>query len=261
MTSRSGRWWAVSRSTGPPPASAPTGTACIPRSKGLTVAVFRQTTSRLDDPQLHSHVVISSKVQTDDGRWLALDARTLKGYQRALGGMYQSVLRAELTARYGVAFGEIVKGQAEIAGVPAELLEQFSKRTVQVDAAFQTALAEFWTREGRDPTPKERGALGRQAAADTRGHKSGHGVGDLRARWSERSRCGRGHARLVASRHRRRGTRSTGDRAGELSRTVMAELTDRRRRGIASTCSKRCVTSTRPHPDDRRCRLGGGVGT
>jgi len=154
-----------------------------PESQGLTVAVFRQTTSRLDDPQLHSHVVISSKVQTEDGRWLALDARTLKGFQRALGGLYQSVLRAELTARYGVAFGEIDKGQAEIAGVPEQLLEQFSKRTVQVDSAFQTALAEFWAREGRDPTPKERGALGRQAAADTRNHKSGLGTEDLSARW------------------------------------------------------------------------------
>ncbi len=66
--------------------------------------MFRQTTSRLDDPQLHSHVVISSKVQTIDGRWLALDARTLKGFQRALGGIYQSVLRAEVTARYDVAW-------------------------------------------------------------------------------------------------------------------------------------------------------------
>ena len=90
-----------------------------PDSQGLTCAVFRQTTSRLDDPQLHSHVVISAKVQTDDGRWLALDARVLKGFQRALGGLYQSVLRAELTARYGVVFGEIVNGQAEIAGVPS----------------------------------------------------------------------------------------------------------------------------------------------
>ena len=71
-----------------------------PDTQGLTAAVFRQTTSRLDDPQLHSHVVISSKVQTADGRWLALDARTLKGFQRALGGIYQSVLRAEVTARY-----------------------------------------------------------------------------------------------------------------------------------------------------------------
>jgi conjugative relaxase-like TrwC/TraI family protein len=154
-----------------------------PDSQGLTAAVFRQTTSRLDDPQLHSHVVISAKAQTDDGRWLALDARTLKGYQRALGGLYQSVLRAELTARYGVVFGELVNGQAEIAGVPDELLERFSKRTAQVERAFQVKLAEFHTREGRDPTPKERGALGREAAEDTRGHKTGHGVADLRSRW------------------------------------------------------------------------------
>ena len=117
-----------------------------PDSQGLTVAVFRQSTSRLDDPQLHSHVVISSKVQTVDGRWLALDARVLKGFQRSLGGLYQSVLRSELTARYRVAFAEIEKGQAEIAGVPEQLLERFSKRTVQVDRAFQTKLADFYAR-------------------------------------------------------------------------------------------------------------------
>jgi conjugative relaxase-like TrwC/TraI family protein len=156
-----------------------------PETGGLTVAVFRQTTSRLDDPQLHSHVVISAKVQTGDGRWWALDARTLKGYQRALGGLYQSVLRAELTARYGVVFAGIVNGQAEIAGVPTDLLELFSKRTVQVDAAYREALAEFWTREGRDPTARERGALGRQAALDTRTHKSGTDATALRQRWQE----------------------------------------------------------------------------
>jgi hypothetical protein len=112
-----------------------------------------------------------------------LDARVLKGFQRSLGGLYQSVLRAELTARYGVAFCEIDKGQAEIAGVPERLLEQFSKRTAQVDRAFQTKLADFYAREGRDPTPKERGALGREAAEDSRGHKTGNGVVDLRSRW------------------------------------------------------------------------------
>jgi conjugative relaxase-like TrwC/TraI family protein len=159
------------------------GARLHPESQGLTVAVFRQTTSRLDDPQLHSHVVISSKVQTADGRWLALDARSLKGFQRALGGLYQSVLRAELTARYGVVFGEIVKGQAEIAGMPEGLLEEFSKRSVQVERAYQRLLADFYAREGRDPISKEDGAMRRQAAADTRGHKSGHGAGDLRSRW------------------------------------------------------------------------------
>ena len=154
-----------------------------PDSQGLIAAAFRQSTSRGDDPQLHTHVVISAKVQTVDGRWLALDARFLKRYQRALGGLYQSVLRAELTSRYRLAFGDIVNGQAEIDGVPDELSEVFSKRTVEVDQAVTLMVAEFYQREGRDPTRWERAALTRQAAADTRVHKSGHGVDDLRGRW------------------------------------------------------------------------------
>src|SRR5687768_5293792 len=47
------------------------GARLHPETHGLTIAAFRQTTSRLDDPQLHTHLVISAKVQTDDGRWLA----------------------------------------------------------------------------------------------------------------------------------------------------------------------------------------------
>jgi conjugative relaxase-like TrwC/TraI family protein len=89
-----------------------------PDTNGLTIAAFRQTTSRADDPQIHTHAVISAKVQTADGRWLALDARYLKRHQRMLGGLYQSVLRAELTHRFGVEWRPIVNGQAEIAGDP-----------------------------------------------------------------------------------------------------------------------------------------------
>ena len=73
------------------------------------MALFSQATSREDDPQLHTHVVISAKVQTADGSWLALDGRYLKRKQRALGGLYQSVLRAELTHRYGIAWERIVR--------------------------------------------------------------------------------------------------------------------------------------------------------
>ncbi|MFZ1491359.1 MAG: relaxase domain-containing protein [Ilumatobacteraceae bacterium] len=56
--------------------------------------------------------------------------------------MYQSVLRAELTERFGVGFGPIVNGQAEIAGVPGvpdDLIDLFSKRTVQVRAMAHSA--------------------------------------------------------------------------------------------------------------------------
>ncbi len=148
------------------------------------MATFRQTTSRADDPQVHTHAVISAKVQTEDGRWLALDARYLKRHQRMLGGLYQSVLRAELTHRYGVAWEPIVNGQAEIVGLPRELLEVFSKRAGQVDAALAAKVGEFRHREGRDPTAWERAALCREASADTRAHKTGNGVGDLRTRWA-----------------------------------------------------------------------------
>ena len=53
-----------------------------------------------------------------------------------LGGLYQSVLRAELTDRFGVEWRPIVNGQAEIAGVPDELLGVFSKRTADIDVAL-----------------------------------------------------------------------------------------------------------------------------
>lgn len=94
------------------------GSRQFPDVHGLTMAAFRQATSREDDPQLHTHVVISTKVQAPDGRWYALDARYLKRKQRSLGGLYQSVLRAELTHRYGVVWGPIVNGQPRSPACP-----------------------------------------------------------------------------------------------------------------------------------------------
>ena len=154
-----------------------------PDSQGLTMATFRQTTSRADDPQIHTHAVISAKVQTPDGRWYALDARYLKRHQRMLGGLYQSVLRAELTHRFGVEWRPIVNGQAEMAGVPNELIAVFSKRSGDIDVALAAKVDEFRHRQGREPSRWERGAMSREAAADTRSRKSGHGAADLATRW------------------------------------------------------------------------------
>ena len=159
------------------------GTRLHPDTGGLTAAMFRQSTSRADDPQLHTHVVVSAKVQTDDDRWWALDARVLKRHQQTFGYIYQSALRAELTARYGVVFDEIVNGQAEIAGVPTELLHQFSKRAHVIAVEMDDRIADFIDRTGREPTDGEYAAMEREAAADTRDHKTGLGVTDLRSRW------------------------------------------------------------------------------
>ncbi|MGH8952963.1 MAG: MobF family relaxase, partial [Acidimicrobiia bacterium] len=159
------------------------GTRSFPDAEGLTMAVFQESTSREDDPQLHTHAVISSKVQAPSGRWYALDAHYLKHHQHALGNLYQSVLRSELTHRYGVAWGPIVNGQAEITGIPEELLDQFSKRTRQVDDLNTVLLDAFRDREGRDPTRREAAAIEREAARDSRSAKSELPIDQARARW------------------------------------------------------------------------------
>jgi conjugative relaxase-like TrwC/TraI family protein len=192
-----------------------------PDTAGLSVATFRQTTSRADDPQLHTHAVISAKVQTDDGRWWALDARYLKRNQRMLGGLYQSVLRAELTHRYGVGWEPIVSGQAEITGTPAELLKVFSKRTAQVVAALAVKVDEFRARQGRDPTRWERAALCREASADTRHHKTGVAVPDLRTRWeTEAASVGWTADRLVTE------LAAAGRSRGEVPQVTVEQVVD-----------------------------------
>ena len=158
-------------------------TRMYPDANGLTMAAFRQSTSRADDPQIHTHLVVSAKVQLPDERWMALDARFLKRHQRTLGGLYQSVLRAELTHRYGVVIEPIVNGQAEIAGVPIELLGTFSKRAVEIDTAMVDALDEFERREQRDPTRQEVAVMERRIAADSRTRKTGLSADELRLMW------------------------------------------------------------------------------
>lgn len=93
---------------------------------GLITATFRQHTSRALDPQMHTHVVIANRVLGPGGRWLALDARTLKLDQRTLSALYHCGLRAELTTRLGVRWNDPEHGIAEMADVAPEVLATFS---------------------------------------------------------------------------------------------------------------------------------------
>ena len=110
---------------------------------GLAALLVRHRTSRTLDPQLHTHAVVAAKVRSVDGRWRALDATMVYRDQRALGAIYQAALRAELTERLGVAWGAVVKGQAELVGVPEELTEAYSTRAEQVRERLARKLAAF----------------------------------------------------------------------------------------------------------------------
>ncbi len=151
---------------------------------GLAALLVRHRTSRALDPQLHTHAVVAAKVKSVDGRWRALDAAMVFRDQRTLGAIYQAALRAELTARLGVAWGPVVKGQAEILGVEERLLEAFSRRAGQVQRRLRGKLAAFARAEGRDPSRREWSILARDAARESRPAKvRGRDAGELRGEW------------------------------------------------------------------------------
>lgn len=146
-------------------------------SLGITAALFRQHTSRTMDPQLHTHALISSKVQDETGKWLALDARFLKYQQRTIGWIYDAALRTELTARLGVAWERTDEGLlVDMDCIPDEVRELFSKRTVQVDNRL-AELLERWQDEhdGAEPDARTIAKLERKAVTDSRPDKT-HGV-------------------------------------------------------------------------------------
>jgi conjugative relaxase-like TrwC/TraI family protein len=136
---------------------------------GLSVLAVRHRTSRLLDPQLHTHALVIARVQGPDGRWRALDATMLYKAQRMLGALYQAALRSELTRVYPrIAWDPVVKGQAEIAGT-ARMREAFSRRTEQMQTRYERLLGTWRERHpGREPTDKERCLLERQAAKESR---------------------------------------------------------------------------------------------
>ncbi len=176
------------------------GAVAVVDAKGIAAAVFRQHTSRALDPQLHTHLVIPNRVMSPDGRWLALDARLIKLDQQSLSAIYHTGLRAEMTQRLGVRWEQPVNGIAEIRDVPDDVLVEFSARTQDIRRRLDDKLDRFSVTMGRDPTPRERWKLEREAAIDSRPVKT-HSVDAevLHAGWAEQTRqLGHDPANLVA---------------------------------------------------------------
>ncbi len=151
------------------------GEVAVVDAEGIVAATFCQHTSRALDPHLHTHVVVANRVRSPDGRWLALDARTLKLDQRTLSAIYHATLRTELTARLGVHWEPVVNGIAEIDGIDKIVLEEFSSRTTDVSRRVDEKLDRFIDTLERDPTPRERWQLEREAVIDSRPPKA-HGL-------------------------------------------------------------------------------------
>jgi conjugative relaxase-like TrwC/TraI family protein len=113
------------------------GGATRMETSGLVAAGFRHRTSRAGDPQLHTHVLIANLVHAGDDRWSSLYAALAYQQARTAGFVYQAALRAGLVAELGVSFGPVENGSAEIAGMPKELLKEFSTRRAEIEARLE----------------------------------------------------------------------------------------------------------------------------
>jgi conjugative relaxase-like TrwC/TraI family protein len=156
-------------------------------AKDLIAVEYRHTTARgisgasAPDPQLHSHVVITSAVREDD-RIVAVASRPVFRAASEVGAFYRSALAEELTkAGYRIKQGTGRDGKYfEIAGVPEELHEAFSGRSREVARAAD----KFRARHGRAP---ERGEL-RDLALENRHAKQLTTHTDLQNAWRETAR-------------------------------------------------------------------------
>lgn len=149
---------------------------------GLIAAAFDHLDSRAGDPNLHTHVAVSNRVQAKsedaslDRRWLSLDGRVLHALAVAASERYNANVERELKARLGVQFApeERTDGRMpvrEISGIDKQVREEFSSRRAHIEAAYADLVQAYRSAHGRDPDRPTQHQLAQQATLNTRSAK------------------------------------------------------------------------------------------
>ena len=144
----------------------------------MVAATFRHDTSRNLDPQLHTHCVIANMVQGGDRKWRTMVDDGLYGGKMAIGAIYRAELAqglSELGYRIEKTHAD---GRFEIVGVPRKVIEAFSTRRAEIEAAMKA----------RDlGTPGDDPGLADRAALLTRARKRGMDKDALRDGWARQA--------------------------------------------------------------------------
>ncbi|MBO1902493.1 relaxase domain-containing protein [Leucobacter weissii] len=161
--------------------------------RGLVATAFDHYDSRAGDPHLHTHVVISNKVQTVlDGKWRSLDGRPMHAATVALSELHEAVFADHLTRMLGVEWEAREQGRDRnpawaVASVPEELVKEFSTRARHIDAETDRLIDRYVSEHGRRPSPATIMKLRAQATLSTRPEKEVHSLADLTASWRQRA--------------------------------------------------------------------------
>jgi conjugative relaxase-like TrwC/TraI family protein len=107
----------------------------MPRFLHRTARPVTDPATRLTtmDPQLHTHVLVPTWVQRDDGSWGQLYSQPLYREAAAAGTVGQAVLRHWLVELLGIRAVVLPNGCFEIEGITQEQRDEFSRRTRQID--------------------------------------------------------------------------------------------------------------------------------
>jgi conjugative relaxase-like TrwC/TraI family protein len=163
---------------------------------GLVAAAFEHRDSRTGDPDLHTHVVVSNKVQSlpeEGGRWLTLDGRMLFKAKVMASEHYNTHLEAGLVERLGVAFVDRPSPEGkrpvrEIDGIDPALLATWSSRRQAIEARQRELASTFRADHDRTPTIIESLALAQQANLETRpGKHEPRSKAEQRVTWWEQA--------------------------------------------------------------------------
>ncbi|RKN69355.1 conjugal transfer protein [Microbacterium sp. CGR2] len=166
---------------------------------GLVATGFDHYDSRAGDPQLHTHVVVSNKVQTAfDGKWRSLDGRPMHAAVVALSEHYNAVLADRLTRTFGLAWETRTRGRDrnpswEITDVPEELIAAFSTRSHDIEAETDRLIADHVDKHGHRPSKTTIVKLRAQATLSTRPDKEVRSLESLADQWRTRATTVLGH--------------------------------------------------------------------
>jgi conjugative relaxase-like TrwC/TraI family protein len=160
---------------------------------GVVATAYDHWDSRVGDPQLHTHVVISNKVKTvGDGRWRSLDGRPLHAAVIALSAHYNAVLADRITRAFGIEWERRDRGKNhspawELERVPESLIGEFSSRSRILDEETDRLIAEHVYRHGHRPSATRIIQLRAKATLATRPDKVIRSLFDLTGEWRDRA--------------------------------------------------------------------------
>lgn len=161
--------------------------------RGVIATAYDHYDSRAGDPHLHTHVVISNKVQTVlDNKWRSLDSRPMHAATVAISELHEAVFADHLTRVLGVEWELRAMGRNRnpgwaISSVPESLAAEFSTRSRHIDVETDRLIEDYVERHGRRPSAAVIMKLRAQATLSTRPEKTLHSLADLTSGWRERA--------------------------------------------------------------------------